>query len=131
MADLYPPNPTNVPPGLTTPSGSYRTRVFVVLASLGAFVAVYLGLIAGSAYLCYWSFAELGRDSTQPRRATTYTDRRGYTRTSYRAADEPNPVILIPTELEDPGFDRDSVRLALMHELIHADRGDGLEGIGT
>jgi beta-lactamase regulating signal transducer with metallopeptidase domain len=34
------------------------------------------------------------------------------------------PVILIPTELDEPGFERDSLRLILIHELAHADRGD-------
>src|SRR3954469_3826966 len=99
MADitsLYPPNPENVPPGLTTPSGSYRTRVLVVLGSLVAFLAVYLGLTLGSAYLCYWCFAELGREPTGRRETYTTTDRRGRTQVRTRVDDQPNPVILIP-----------------------------------
>lgn len=65
MADgvaTYPPPPPNVPPDLTTPTTSYRWRVLVVLTSLCLFAALYLGLVAGSAYLCYWSFAALGPD---------------------------------------------------------------------
>jgi dienelactone hydrolase len=54
MADSavpYPPAPPNVPPALTTPTTSYRVRVTVVLASLFLFAFLYLGLVAGSAYL--------------------------------------------------------------------------------
>lgn len=65
-ADLYPPNPAAVPPDLTRPPASYRTRVVVVLLSLAVFVGVYLGLTAGSAYACYWCFAALGDDSPRP-----------------------------------------------------------------
>src|SRR5262245_60299696 len=53
----YPPVPRNVPPDLTTPSISYRLRVIVVLTSLFLFAFLYLGLVAGTAYLCYRSFA--------------------------------------------------------------------------
>jgi Zn-dependent protease with chaperone function len=49
-----------VPPDLTTPTASYRLRVIVVLTSLFLFAFLYLGLVAGSAYLCYWSFAPTG-----------------------------------------------------------------------
>src|SRR5262249_26057952 len=56
----YPPAPLNVPPRLTAPTASYRARVLVVLTSLLLFAFLYLGLVAGSAYLCYWSFASLG-----------------------------------------------------------------------
>lgn len=59
----YPPAPPNVPPDLTTPTRSYRVRVIVVLTSLFLFALLYLGLVAGSAYLCYWSFASLAPDS--------------------------------------------------------------------
>src|SRR5262249_7902830 len=56
----YPPAPPNVPPDLTTPTASYRLRVLVVLTSLFLSASLYVGLVAGSAYLCYWSFASLG-----------------------------------------------------------------------
>lgn len=59
----YPPAPADVPPELTRPTASYRLRVLVVLASLLLFVFLYLGLVAGSAYLCYGSFASLGPDT--------------------------------------------------------------------
>jgi Zn-dependent protease with chaperone function len=55
----YPPAPANVPPDLTTPTLSYRLRVLVVLSSLFLFASLYLGLVVGSAYLCYQSFAAL------------------------------------------------------------------------
>jgi Zn-dependent protease with chaperone function len=58
--DFYPPAPPDVPPGLARPSASYRVRVLVVLTSLLAFALLYLGLVVGSGYLCYWSFASLG-----------------------------------------------------------------------
>jgi beta-lactamase regulating signal transducer with metallopeptidase domain len=40
----------------------------------------------------------------------------------------PRPFILIPTELDHPEFDRDELRLVLIHELVHADRSDLLFG---
>jgi len=55
--DLYPPNPVAVPPDLTRPPGSYRARVFIVLCCLFAFLAVYLGLTVGTAYLSYYCFS--------------------------------------------------------------------------
>src|SRR4051812_47610789 len=55
----YPPSPLNVPRNLTTPTTGYRLRVFVVLTSLFLFALLSLGLVAGSGYLCYWSFASL------------------------------------------------------------------------
>ncbi len=66
-ADLYPPAPANVPPDLAAPTAGYRTRVIVVLASLILFLVLYVGLVIGSAYFCYYSFAQLGSD--RPRTA--------------------------------------------------------------
>src|SRR5436189_4182946 len=69
MADithLYPPTPTNIPPDLTKPSGSYRFRVVIVLLCLIVFVGVYLCLTAGSAYACYYCFAWLGEEEPRP-----------------------------------------------------------------
>jgi hypothetical protein len=57
--DLYPPGPDNVPPYLTAPTRSYKTRVLIVLASLFIFVALYIGLVVGSAYFSYWSFSQI------------------------------------------------------------------------
>lgn len=54
--DYYPPAPASVPPDLTTPTSGYRLRVIVVLTSLFLFVLLYLGLVAGSAYVCYYAF---------------------------------------------------------------------------
>jgi Zn-dependent protease with chaperone function len=69
MADvshLYPPTPAGVPADLTTPTGSYRFRVVIVLVCLILFVVVYLGLTVGSAYTCYACFAELAADEPKP-----------------------------------------------------------------
>ncbi len=60
VAVPYPPSPPNVPADLTTPTGSYRARVVIVLISLLLFALLYLGLVVGSAYLCYWCFASTG-----------------------------------------------------------------------
>lgn len=95
IAALYPPTPQNVPPDLTKPPGSYRTRVVVVLVSLAAFMAVYLGLTLGSAYLCYWCFASLGGDPNEPKQAVTYRDRSGRPQTRYERPSEHSPILLI------------------------------------
>jgi Zn-dependent protease with chaperone function len=58
-ADFYPPAPPNVPPDLTAPTLAYRIRVVVVLISLLLFLVLYFGLVAGSAYLCYYSITTL------------------------------------------------------------------------
>jgi Zn-dependent protease with chaperone function len=53
--------------------------VLVVLTSLFLFALLYLGLVAGSAYLCYSSFAALGRPETNGRsllREASLTDER-------------------------------------------------------
>jgi Zn-dependent protease with chaperone function len=65
ILDCYPPPPADVPPSLTRPSPSYRIRVLVVLSSLFLFVALYVGLVVGLAYLCYYCFA--GPPSAQGR----------------------------------------------------------------
>ena len=66
VSHLYPPSPANVPPDLTRPSESYRTRVVIVLASLFVFVVIYLGLTIGSAYTCYYCIAWLAEDEPKP-----------------------------------------------------------------
>jgi Zn-dependent protease with chaperone function len=61
------------------------------------FMAVYLGLTLGSAYLCYWCFAEVGRNPDEPRQRVTYYDRQGRPQTRYeRRSGDPNPLVLIP-----------------------------------
>src|SRR5262249_61711259 len=61
----YPPAPSNVPPYFTKPTASYRVRVIVVLSSLFLFGTLYVGLVAGLGYLCYWSFAGPGKVNVQ------------------------------------------------------------------
>ncbi|MBI4600766.1 MAG: M48 family metalloprotease [Planctomycetes bacterium] len=56
VTDLYPPSP-QVRELLTPVTGSYRLRVVLVLLSLFLFLAVYLGLLAGSAYLVSMSWS--------------------------------------------------------------------------
>ena len=72
-ANCYPPNPPQVPKDLTEPNWSYCTRVLLVLASLVVFIALYIGLVVGSAYVCYSSFQSLKGSGTymleQPRQA--------------------------------------------------------------
>ena len=65
--DLYPPAPPNVPPGLTKPTRGYRARVIVVFLSLFLFVVLYVGLVGGTAYFCYWCFAGTGSSPTSAR----------------------------------------------------------------
>ena len=55
----YPPNPERLPAGLTELNWSYFGRALLVLVTLILFVAVYLGLLVGSGYLCYASFMAL------------------------------------------------------------------------
>src|SRR5438105_4694066 len=78
-ADLYPPGPANAPPYLTAPTRSYKTRVLIVLASLFIFVALYIGLVVGSAYFSYWSFTQLSEPQQRAVRRQS-----GYTRTAAR-----------------------------------------------
>ncbi len=67
IAALYPPAPDAVPVDLTTPSRAYRFRVVIVLLCLIVFVGTYLGLTVGSAFTCYYCFAELGEpDPPEP-----------------------------------------------------------------
>jgi Zn-dependent protease with chaperone function len=60
LDDLYPPGPEGLPADIARPTPGYRFQVVVVLASLFLFVALYLALIAASAYWAYWSFSQLG-----------------------------------------------------------------------
>src|SRR5262245_5919690 len=55
MNALYPAGPDHVPPGLTQLTPKYRTQVFLVLVSLFLSLLLYVALVVGSAWLCYWS----------------------------------------------------------------------------
>ncbi|HZU36688.1 MAG TPA: M48 family metallopeptidase [Gemmataceae bacterium] len=57
--DLFVPGPRNLPAGLTEAGERYRARVVLVLGGLTLFLLVYLGLMAGSAWLLYWSCTHL------------------------------------------------------------------------
>lgn len=56
IPEFYPPNPTNVPPLLTRPSGRYRLRALLVAISLAFFLLLYLLFIvvfAGLSVVCF------------------------------------------------------------------------------
>ena len=91
VSHLYPPTPLGVPADLTTPSGSYRFRVVIVLLCLIAFVGVYLGLTVGSAYASYACFAALGADDPKPAATPSRYDQVTYDRRpgKYVAASPP------------------------------------------
>ncbi len=67
-ADYYPSAPADVPPDLSTPTAGYRVRVIAVLTSLVVFALLYLGLVVGSAYLCYWGIASVASGPNQASR---------------------------------------------------------------
>ncbi len=54
MKTLFPPGPANVPKDFTQPSARYRWEVAIVLISLLLSLALYLVLVAGSVWLCYF-----------------------------------------------------------------------------
>jgi Zn-dependent protease with chaperone function len=66
MSDLYPPAPANVPKDFTRLPREYRWQVILVLGSLLISLLLYLALVIGSAWLCYWFFSSLS--APQPRR---------------------------------------------------------------
>jgi Zn-dependent protease with chaperone function len=72
-SDLYPPAPLNVPPDLTKPTPSYRARVIVVFVSLFLFVVLYVGLVGGTAYFCYWCFSGMGSSGTNAQKVLNET----------------------------------------------------------
>jgi len=67
IAELYPPGPAVVPGDLTRPTRDYRLRVVGVLAGLLAFLALYVGLVAGSAWACYSCFSRIGSEPASRR----------------------------------------------------------------
>jgi Zn-dependent protease with chaperone function len=54
MKPLFPPRPAAAPVDLTRPSRRYRLRVVLVLVSLLLTLVLYVALVIGSAWLCYW-----------------------------------------------------------------------------
>jgi Zn-dependent protease with chaperone function len=81
---FYPPNPQRLPDDLTELNWPYFFRVLVVLMTLILFVAAYLGLLAGSGYLCYASFNALVEPRARPVNRQAGSDRRERD-TGYRA----------------------------------------------
>jgi Zn-dependent protease with chaperone function len=56
VKSLYPPAPSGLPADLAVPNARYRRLVLLVLFSLVVFFVVYLGFVAGSAWLVYWTW---------------------------------------------------------------------------
>ena len=54
MSLPYPPGPAEVPKDFTRPTREYRMQVALVLGSLLISFLVYLTMLAGAAWLCYW-----------------------------------------------------------------------------
>jgi len=50
----YPPSPEDVPEGLTLPSPAYVMQMIMLMGSLIIFVILYIGLVLGSLWLCYF-----------------------------------------------------------------------------
>src|SRR5205823_1237293 len=59
VSAFYPPNPINVPPLLTKPTGRYRFQAALVVASLFLFMLVYFGLIVGFGGFSVWAILQL------------------------------------------------------------------------
>lgn len=75
IAEYYPPNPSGVPEDLTLPSGSYQSRVTLVLCSLLLFVLLYFAMVGGSAYLSYKLFSMTGNTKPRSVPATNFNNR--------------------------------------------------------
>lgn len=56
--ELYPPGPAHVPEGLTLPSKAYKQRAWMALASLAAFLLIYLSLTAWFAWTAWRLFED-------------------------------------------------------------------------
>ena len=52
-AEIYPPSPPGIPPGLARPGPAYFEYVVFVLFSLAMFLLVYVGLIVATVYLLW------------------------------------------------------------------------------
>src|SRR5262249_38644249 len=55
ITSLYPPGPADVPRDFTRPTARHRLQVVIVLVSLFLSLLLYLALVAGSGWLCYYS----------------------------------------------------------------------------
>jgi Zn-dependent protease with chaperone function len=53
LADVFPPSPAAIPPGLTVPSKAYQRHAWLALAGLLAFVALYCGLTGYLAWVVW------------------------------------------------------------------------------
>src|SRR2546423_15008590 len=59
MSACHPPNPQNIPPLLTRPTGRCRFQAALVVASLFLFMLVYFGLIFGFRGFSVWAIVQL------------------------------------------------------------------------
>lgn len=136
-SDLPEPQPASrraASSDLEWPVGGRLIRALTLLYLAG--VAIGLGWIG----LGHWGFQRLLRRSTEPRAET----RRVFDELLAKLGRSPSrpdlrvsrqlhgpvlggalrPTIIIPETFEGPDVNRDALRLALLHEQAHADRGD-------
>src|SRR2546423_14331676 len=59
MSACHPPNPQNIPPLLTRPTGRCRFQAALVVASLFLLMLVYVGLIVGFGGFSVWAILQL------------------------------------------------------------------------
>ena len=132
----------HVPPGAPEPRWGRAGPWTLRIATLGYLAGVTTGI--GWIAIGFWGIRRLVHDSAGPRPETWET----YLEIAHAAGDRVSiprlrvsprvsrpvltglfrSIILIPPALDEPGFDRDSLRLTLIHELAHADRADTVLG---
>jgi len=128
------PPPRSASSDLEWPAGARLIRALTLIHLAGATIGLaWIGL-------GLWGFQRLLRRSTEPRAETrrAFDDLlsdldRPQPRPDLRVSRQLRgpvlggllrPTILIPDALERPGVDPEALRLALLHEQAHADRGD-------
>lgn len=61
MKSLYPRRPAHVPQNYTRPTSRYRWQVLLLLLTLLLSLVLYLAMLTGTAWLCFWLVADLTR----------------------------------------------------------------------
>lgn len=133
-AELQPTSRSSTPSDPEWPAGGRFIRALTLIYLAGA--AIGLAWIA----LGHWGFQRLLRRSTDPRAETRRVfDElladlgRSPSRPDLRVSRQLQgpvlggplrPTIIIPETFEGPNVNREALRLALLHEQAHADRGD-------
>ncbi|MSQ97214.1 MAG: hypothetical protein EXR98_22045 [Gemmataceae bacterium] len=65
-ASLYPPNPPDVPEGLTEPTSQYKTQTLMVLLAVVLFFALYFGLMGFCVIFALWAVFLCPMDARPP-----------------------------------------------------------------